>query len=268
MIRHSVWLLAGILVVLLPCLEVPADEPLPPAAMATFRGSPFARELLRLITEDVKKGSADRPTEQRVRGVALVLAHHVGTHPENDPLPVRVAVQRAARDLVAASLSNDANRIDKAARRLQQGGQVLPFDRVLTAKEIRGDSELEDLHALFKLRQRGGFGYDGQPRSGIEIRLMNLARRPLTPAQLTAESDLLLRLVERTEAITEATDLFIPEKKQGQKDPKDWKHWNRHCLTACRELRNAIETRDLRGVRAAATKLTNGCNECHSVFRD
>jgi hypothetical protein len=268
MILHRAWCLAGIFVFLLPCLTVTADEPLPPAEMATFRGSPLARELLRIIAEDLKKGSAERSADQRVRGAALVLAHHVGTHPENDPLPVRVGVQRAARDLVTATQSNDPIWIDRAARRLQHGGRVLPFDRVLTAKEIRGDSELEDLHALFKLRQRGGFGYDGQPRSGIEIRIMTLVRRPLTADQLAAESDLLLRLVERTEAITEATDLYTPEKKQGTKDPKDWKRWNQDSLGACRSLRKAIETRDVRGVRAAATKLFNSCTECHGQFRD
>jgi hypothetical protein len=261
--------IVGVLgLLLLPALAVPADEPLPLAEPVTFRGSPLARELLNIIADDVKTG-LNNQMAMRLRGTVLVLAHHVGAHPESNPLPVRVAVQRAALGLAALTEENDPKKLAPALRRLQQGGLVIPALQPLPPRELRGKIELEDLHALFKLRMRGGLGFDDrQPRSGIEMRFMQLARKPLTADQLAGDSTALLRMTERTEAIMDATFLFTPEKKQGEKDPKAWERHCRECLKGCRELRGAIEARNPAAVRAAVNRLNNGCNECHSVFRD
>src|SRR5438067_13285210 len=78
MIRCRGLILAGLFGVLLPCLAVPADEPLPLSEPATFRGTPLARDLMRVIAEEMKKGPNDQWAVRRIRGTAVVLAHHVG----------------------------------------------------------------------------------------------------------------------------------------------------------------------------------------------
>ena len=54
---------------------------------------------------------------------------------------------------------------------------------------------------------------------------------------------------------------YAPDKKVGNKDPKDWKTWTREMRAAAEELEGAARAKDAKGTRAAAVRLTNACNE-------
>jgi hypothetical protein len=178
-------------------------------------------------------------------------------------------VQRGALELAVAVQTKDCVRLTEKAARLQTGGSVLPYPLLLTAPELPGTVELEDLHTLFQPRFRGGLGFDHrEPRVGIQLRLRTLLRRPLPVLQLVEDRDDLRRLAERTEAIVDATRLFAPANKVRNKDPKDWERWCRDCLCGCRDFRQAVATCDSDALRLAAHTIERGCVDCHAVFRD
>jgi cytochrome c556 len=100
------------------------------------------------------------------------------------------------------------------------------------------------------------------------MRLIFLARKAPTAEELDADAEHLARAASVTAAMADLLDAYAPDKKVGNKDPKDWKRWTGEMRAAAEELEGAARAKDAKGLKAAAVRVTASCNECHSVFRD
>jgi len=74
--------------------------------------------------------------------------------------------------------------------------------------------------------------------------------------------------VDRATAVAEIALAKTPKKKDGEKDPKDWKEYSEEMIKQSRELRKAIEAADPKAVKVTANKLNASCTNCHGKFRD
>jgi hypothetical protein len=139
------------------------------------------------------------------------------------------------------------------------------------AKKI-GD-ELGPVMDLMKPRGDGGLGVGNAPGKvmpdGIEKKLLDMGKKPLTAAQLNGQSDALARLGVQVAAIAEVAKLKCPvKKKEGQKDPRDWAKWTEDMNKAALELADAAKAKDVAKLKTLTLRLNSTCSECHSVFRD
>jgi len=134
---------------------------------------------------------------------------------------------------------------------------------------------LEDVMNLMKKRMKdgtGGVGFGPKPTGGqddgIEVRIQNMAKKSPSAAQLKKDKADLLQMINRTSAIAEIARARTPKKKEGDKDPKDWKEYSERMVKEARELAKAIEAADPPAVKKAAANLNSSCTECHGKFRD
>jgi cytochrome c556 len=65
-----------------------------------------------------------------------------------------------------------------------------------------------------------------------------------------------------------AKDKCPVTKKEGDKDPKDWKNWVESMQKAALELADAAKTKKPSAVKAAADKVDGACKTCHKVFKE
>jgi soluble cytochrome b562 len=136
---------------------------------------------------------------------------------------------------------------------------------------------LEDVMNLFKKRTKdpknpGGYGIGkvatNAPDDGIEARIQNYGKKSPTGPQLKKDKDDLIEMVNRTKAIAAITIAKTPKKKEGDKDPKDWKEYSEEMVKQADALGKAIEAADPKAVKDAASKLNGSCTNCHGKFRD
>jgi cytochrome c556 len=133
-------------------------------------------------------------------------------------------------------------------------------------------AELIDLMNLLRLREKGGLGFGEKPTppassDGIESRLMGWAKRAPAGAELAKQADDIARAAYIMAAISELTEAHTPKKKEGDKDPKDWKQWTDDMREGSLELATAARMKDSAAIKKAANKLNASCNNCHGVFR-
>src|SRR5262249_14384398 len=128
---------------------------------------------------------------------------------------------------------------------------------------------LEDVMNLLKKRMKdgtGGYGIGpkptGAPDDGIEARIQNFGKKPPTKEQLSKDKDALLQMMDRTLAIAEIALAKTPKKKEGDKDPKDWKEYNDEMIKQSKDLRKAIEAGDPKAVKDTASRLNASCTNC------
>ena len=135
---------------------------------------------------------------------------------------------------------------------------------------------LEDVMNLMKKRTRDGKSpgvgigptATNAPDDGIEARIQNMGKKSPTAAQLKKDKDDLMQMVNRTKAIAAITIAKTPKKKEGDKDPKDWKEYREEMAKQADALGKAIEAADPKAVKDAASKLNGSCTNCHGKFRD
>ena len=117
----------------------------------------------------------------------------------------------------------------------------------------------------------GGYGVGPKPTGGqddgIEVRIQSMAKKSPKADQLKKDKADLLQMLDRTLAIGEIA-LGTPKKKEGDKDPKDWKEYSERMVKETKELKKAIEQADPVAVKKAASNLNSSCTECHGKFRD
>jgi hypothetical protein len=136
----------------------------------------------------------------------------------------------------------------------------------LAAKKV----DLEDVMALFKRRAAGGFGVGEKPGNedldGIELRLKELEKN----GDIAKEAPDIAQLGLRAAAIAHVAEAMVPEKKEGNKDPKDWKQWSADLREDSLKLSKlaVADKVDPAEVKKAAAKITRDCKKCHDVFRD
>jgi hypothetical protein len=134
------------------------------------------------------------------------------------------------------------------------------------AKSIEG---LDDVMNLLKLRSRGGLGIGDTPGAvapdGMEAKVVNMAKRPLAPAQLAKESKDLVRLAYVNAAIAQISEARTDV--DGKMDPKAWQKWSIDMRQSAIELADAAQAMDPARVKAAAKKMNTSCTDCHDKFR-
>lgn len=139
------------------------------------------------------------------------------------------------------------------------------------AKDLAKKYAIENVMRSLKLRDKGGIGIGktkGTGPDGIEARLINLGKKAPTKGDLSKQGDDLTKAAEIVVAIGKISEYYAPKEKKGDKDPKVWKKYNEEMIKNSKDLVDAIKSADGMQVKAAATKVNQACNECHSIFRD
>jgi hypothetical protein len=135
------------------------------------------------------------------------------------------------------------------------------------------EEEIEDVMHVMKPRKDKGLGIGPKPGAvlpdGIELKVIAMAMNELPQKELDAHAADLARAAYVAAAVAEvARDKCPVTKKEGDKDPKDWKNWTDNMQKSALALAEAAKTKKPATVKAAADKLDGACKSCHKVFRD
>jgi soluble cytochrome b562 len=191
--------------------------------------------------------------------------------------------------LLAGPLVSSADDTDKKEREKNIKNDKAAADDVIkladgggVAKDLAKKHEIGHVMHGFKLRTkdgmppingRAGIGVGDKPGAiepdGIEAKIINLSKKkPMSKAELTKEADALVKAAKITRAIAEINEFYTPEKKMGDKDPKDYRKYNQDMIKGSDDLIDAIKKGDPMQVKKVASKLNQSCNDCHGKFRD
>jgi hypothetical protein len=230
----------------------------------------LTKYLHKIIQEELTAPAPDERAVQKLRATALLIAAQAQSGRGGRDVWQRAALRDNALKLQKALADGKTDAARKHAVTLFDMGGVPPDTRRI---DLKGLMELDEVESLMAPRRRGGLGFGPKGpapnnRDGVEIKLIFLARKAPTAAELDAEAEHLARAAQVTAAMANLLDAYTPDKKMGMKDPKDWKAWLDEMRTAAAELEGAARAKDPNRVKAAATKVTASCNNCHEVFRD
>jgi hypothetical protein len=176
--------------------------------------------------------------------------------------------QLASSDDYAGSPAKTAE-LKKQVKALAElkGGDDKPTP--VTKKNL---DDLDDLMTPFKLRSRGGHGIEPKPSNpiadGIEAKVMALDKKRLTPTDLAKQADHLVLMAYKIAVIANQTPLYAPEKKVGDKDPKEWMELTKQMHESALQLAEAAKKKNPDAVYKASKKLNESCTTCHSKFRE
>jgi hypothetical protein len=249
-----------------------ADDPRPVSGrMVLVRVEPdeLTKYLHRVIREELKPPVPAETAVAKARATAVLIAS-------------RAQNGRGARDpWQRAALRDNALKVQKSLAENNLAAARKQADALLELSGTQADArrvslkdllELDEVELLMKPRRRGGLGI-GPPtpnsnRDGIELKLFALARRAPAQAELDAEAAELARAAAVAGAMADLLDAYAPDKKVGNKDPKDWKAQTGEMRAGAADLEAAAKARDVKRVRGAAARLSASCIACHEVFRD
>jgi hypothetical protein len=162
--------------------------------------------------------------------------------------------------------------IDKMAQLASKDPAALRKEATEVAKGLENIGELMKLFQKRTTSGKGGWGLGPKPTGmaddGIEARLQNLGRRPLAKDQLNQDAEILLQMANRTTVIAEIALAKAPTKKEGDKDPKDWKKYAEEMIKSAQDLSKAISAKEPGDLKKAAFNLNAACTNCHEKFRD
>jgi len=141
-----------------------------------------------------------------------------------------------------------------------------------TAEDVAKEG-LNEAMTLLKLRSKDGLGFGAKAgkdasKDGIEAKIIGLAKKELTKAEIKEQAADLEKSAYITAAIAHVTDVHTPKKKVGDKDPKEWMKSTEDMKQSSMDLAAAAKKGDTAAVKKAATKLNSSCNNCHGIFRD
>lgn len=133
--------------------------------------------------------------------------------------------------------------------------------------------ELGDVMHFFSLRKSKGLGIGPDPEAikpdGIEKKLEDLSKQELSKKELEEQAKHVERAAYVAAAISEIIQHRCPvEKKEGNKDPKEWAKWAQDMGKNALELAEAAKAKDANRIQKAADKLNNTCVACHGPFRE
>jgi hypothetical protein len=222
------------------------------------------------IQEVLKDPAPGEMAKTKVRAVALLIASQAQNGRGARDGWQRVALRDNALRLLRSVADGQIDAARRQAANFFDMARAQADARPVALKDL---VELDEVESLMKLRRRWGLGIGPPPgaaanRDGIELRLMALARKAPTAEELDADAEHLARAALVTAAMADLLDAYTPDKKVGNKEPKDWKQWTGEMRAASEELEGAARAKDAKGLKAAATRLTRACADCHSVFRD
>jgi hypothetical protein len=136
-----------------------------------------------------------------------------------------------------------------------QEGVMLP----MKLRSKGGDGIPPDLQTNQRLKGKGG--------DGIEEKIRALGRRALRPPQMKKEAKALALMAEKIAALAQLNYEFAPAKKEGKKDPQDWKQWSTDMRDQALALAAAAKKNNAPMVLAATKKLYTTCVKCHGIFK-
>jgi hypothetical protein len=117
----------------------------------------------------------------------------------------------------------------------------------------------------------GGFGVGIKPGAitpdGIEQMLISLGRDGRSQAKAEKEAEALEKMAYRIAAVMEVALQKVPQKAVGPKTPKLWITSATTARDAAYELAAAARQKSGAALKAAASKVNTGCNNCHSEFK-
>lgn len=160
---------------------------------------------------------------------------------------------------------------DKALKEAQ--AELIKLASNLEAKSFGDDAkalakkyDITTVMPAFKLRSRKGIGVGDKAGEitpdGIEAKIIALGKAAPAKSQLDKEGKDLVKLAALTRAIAEVNEHHAPNKNKAE-----WAKFNQEMKKASMELLEGAKAGDGAKVKAAAVKLNNSCNECHSEFR-
>lgn len=159
--------------------------------------------------------------------------------------------------------------VQEIADALEQG----KMDMVKTLSKKLADKE-EDVYYvmyLMKPRDKKGFGVGKSAGDvipdGIELKIQALGRDVISVVKLKKESDALLEMCHRIDAIAHFAEHLPPAKDKGKATKKNWQDFIGDMHKATAELEKAIKGGAPAEVKKAASKVNTNCNNCHSIFK-
>ena len=177
---------------------------------------------------------------------------------------VYVAAERGGAG-EAKGLAGEVRKISAALKKGdKEGAEKLAKGVAKMAEE--GDGIADVMH-LFKLRTKKGLGV-GETKSakndGIEAKLREIGRD--APVGIAKDAAALEQLGYDTAAIAVISEVMAP-KDQGKKTRKEWVQWSQDMREQGIALAQAAKAQGAQDVKAAAVKVNNTCNACHSIWR-
>jgi cytochrome c556 len=140
------------------------------------------------------------------------------------------------------------------------------------AATIAKGLDLEDVMHNFKLRKDKGIGFGEKGPSntadGIEAKLINLGKKPLSANDMKAQADAIAEMANRTAAIAQIASNNPSSKVKGAKALQDWKKWTQEMEKASLDLGKAAKAKDSKGVKDAAMRANASCSDCHALYKD
>src|SRR5207249_3185082 len=121
--------------------------------------------------------------------------------------------------------------------------------------------ELGSLMYVYKpsrVYRSGGSNFGPSATDGLEARIHDLSKRPLSAAALKKQAKELIRIGQINLVIAQVASHYFT----GPRDCKTRKDWDRHLdrlKKASRDFINAVKARDAKKLKAAAGNIDNAC---------
>ena len=139
------------------------------------------------------------------------------------------------------------------------------------AQDIAQKYAIKFVMNQFKPRNKGGVGV-GQPGAfpfdSVELELLLLSKKGLTPAQMASQKADLHKMAELMEAVSYVAPSYAPKTDETGKPIKDWVRLSDDMKKQSKGLVEAIKGGDPMKVQGAAKALNSTCESCHTEFRD
>jgi hypothetical protein len=141
------------------------------------------------------------------------------------------------------------------------------------AKGGDGKKEAEAIHAkfddvkiamiVFRNSAKGGMplGKAG-PRDGIEIKIQDMDKKPLSKEEAAAQKDDLVKAARFARAMAQVAELYEPKTRGAE-----WKRYTRDMRKSAADLIEAARAGDPRKIKTAVSDLHASCTSCHSDFK-
>ncbi len=157
------------------------------------------------------------------------------------------------------------------------GEDVLDLAKAIEGgKDVKGKvaairkkfDDLEGVMRAYKPRAKGGLGYGSAATEGIDKKLSDLVKEPLTAGRLAKEKADLLKLGYQNLALGKLAHAYTPPKPVRGKAPRLWTGYADAMEKATKDLIDAVKKGDAPGLKKAAGSISKACNDCHTDFRD
>ncbi len=157
----------------------------------------------------------------------------------------------------------------KIAAAIEKGNSKVAVDEAQAlAKSVE---DIEDVMAVFKLREKNGLGVGTKPNAiipdGIELKLIGMGRDAPGQATVNKEAEALEKMAYVIAAVAEVAIAKPPLKDEGKKKRKDFIRWAKDMRAAAPGLAAAAKSKSPAEIQKAAAKINSTCTTCHSVFK-